>query len=77
MPRFAADGRPNFAELYEVAQNQEGLFTTEQAKAAGYSGRLLAHYVQTGKFSRLALKPRRIEITATGQSPLIEGERAA
>ena len=54
MPQFAADGRPNFAELYEVAQNQEGLFTTEQAKAAGYSGRLLAHYVQTGKFSRLA-----------------------
>lgn len=53
MPRFGPESRPNFEQLYETAQTQEGLFTTEQGKAAGYSGRLVSHYVTTGKFSRV------------------------
>jgi predicted transcriptional regulator of viral defense system len=53
MPRFAPDNRPKFDELYDVAATQEGLFTTDQANAVGYSRRLLSHYTTTGKFSRV------------------------
>jgi predicted transcriptional regulator of viral defense system len=35
---------PEWDSLYEVAQGQEGYFTTEQAARAGYSPQLLAYY---------------------------------
>jgi len=53
MPRFAPASRPNFEQIYETASTQEGLFTTEQAATAGYSRRLINHYVEAGKFSRV------------------------
>jgi hypothetical protein len=36
--------KPNWQALYDTAASQEGLFTTRQAAAAGYSDPLLAHY---------------------------------
>lgn len=45
--------RPEWDRLFETAVVQEGLFTTKQAAAAGYSPQLLTHYVRTGKAVRL------------------------
>lgn len=39
--------------LFEVAAAQEGLFTTAQANASGYSRQLLRHHVLGGKFVRV------------------------
>jgi predicted transcriptional regulator of viral defense system len=39
--------------LYELAASQDGLFTTAQAKSAGYSPELLIHRLGTGKFHRV------------------------
>lgn len=39
--------------LYEVAAAQQGLFTTAQANASGYSRQLLRHHVLGGKFVRV------------------------
>jgi predicted transcriptional regulator of viral defense system len=44
--------RPDWNRLFETAAAQEGLFTTGQAAAAGYSPQLLVHYVRTGKAIR-------------------------
>jgi len=37
----------NWDHLFEVAAGQEGLFTSQQAAAAGYSPQLLLHHVRT------------------------------
>jgi len=47
-----SDGRPNRNQLYETALAQEGLFTTKQAAAAGYSTQLLYHLMKTGLVAR-------------------------
>jgi predicted transcriptional regulator of viral defense system len=44
---------PTWQALYDVAASQEGLFTTRQAAAAGYSSPLLAHHQQAGRISRV------------------------
>jgi predicted transcriptional regulator of viral defense system len=44
---------PAWQALYDVAASQEGLFTTKQAAAAGYSPPLLAHHQKTGRIARI------------------------
>ena len=44
---------PTWQALYDIAAAQEGLFTTKQAAAAGYSPPLLAHYQKTGRIARI------------------------
>jgi len=44
---------PTWQALYDVAASQEGLFTTRQAAAAGYSDPLLAHHQKAGRISRI------------------------
>jgi predicted transcriptional regulator of viral defense system len=39
--------------LYGIVAAQEGLFTTQQAEAAGYSDQLLVHHVNRGNFRRI------------------------
>lgn len=45
--------RPDWDQLYETAQAQEGLFSTHQANAAGYSAQLLGHYLKRGRVLRV------------------------
>src|SRR5690349_20586018 len=45
--------KPDWDQLYRVAEAQEGLFTTQQAAQAGYSPQLLAHYVRIGRALRI------------------------
>lgn len=51
MTHFSAD--PSWDRMYETASAQEGLFTTRQAAAAGYSTQLLRHHVRGGRLSRI------------------------
>lgn len=44
--------RPDWNQLYELAAAQDGLFSTEQASAAGYSSQLLRHHVHHGRIVR-------------------------
>lgn len=44
---------PSWTLLYEMAAGQEGLFTTQQAAAAGYSPQLLIHHVRIGRITRV------------------------
>jgi predicted transcriptional regulator of viral defense system len=44
---------PQWDELYAAAATQEGLFSTEQAAAAGYSLPLLAKYLRNGRVARV------------------------
>jgi len=46
-------GEPNWQMLYDTAASPDGLFTTRQAAAAGYSDPLLAHYQKVGRISRI------------------------
>jgi predicted transcriptional regulator of viral defense system len=39
--------------LFGIVAAQEGLFTTQQAEAAGYSDQLLVHHVNRGNFLRV------------------------
>lgn len=48
-----APTRPAWQALYDVAASQEGLFTTRQASAAGYSDPLLAHHQKAGRITRI------------------------
>lgn len=53
MPRRAANGEiPSWDGLYETAAAQEGYFSLEQARAAGYSPQLLQYYLHSGKLQR-------------------------
>lgn len=45
--------KPTWQALYDVAASQEGLFTTRQAAAAGYSDPLLAHHQKAGNIARI------------------------
>jgi hypothetical protein len=38
--------------LYEIAEDQQGLFTTKQAKAAGFAENTHPYYVQAGNWIR-------------------------
>ncbi|MGD9890387.1 MAG: type IV toxin-antitoxin system AbiEi family antitoxin domain-containing protein [Dehalococcoidia bacterium] len=47
-----ATTRPDRARLFEIASEQGGYFTAEQARACGYSPALLSHHVKSGRFLR-------------------------
>jgi predicted transcriptional regulator of viral defense system len=44
---------PTWDQLYETAASQDGLFTTAQAAAAGYSPELLIHHCHAGRLRRV------------------------
>lgn len=46
-------GQANYKELYELAENQAGYFTTAQARLAGFSYQQLSCYVSTQRFRRV------------------------
>jgi predicted transcriptional regulator of viral defense system len=48
-----ASARPDHARLFEIASEQGGYFTAEQARACGYSWALLSHHVKSGRFVRV------------------------
>ena len=45
--------RPDHNHLYEIAENQAGYFTAQQAHSAGFSKERISYYVTTGRFSRV------------------------
>jgi predicted transcriptional regulator of viral defense system len=45
--------KPTWQALYDIAASQEGLFSTRQAAAAGYSDPLLAHHHKAGNIARI------------------------
>lgn len=47
------DIQPDHNKLYEIAENQAGYFTAQQAHSAGFSKERLFYYVTTGRFSRV------------------------
>ncbi|MBI4322370.1 MAG: type IV toxin-antitoxin system AbiEi family antitoxin domain-containing protein [Chloroflexi bacterium] len=44
---------PDRLRLFEVASEQGGYFTAEQARESGYSFALLSHHVKSGRFIRV------------------------
>jgi predicted transcriptional regulator of viral defense system len=44
---------PSWDQLYQTAAGQDGLFTTAQAAAAGYSPELLIHHCHAGRLRRV------------------------
>jgi predicted transcriptional regulator of viral defense system len=44
---------PNRKKLYQIAEQQAGYFTSEQALAAGFTQPLLSYYAHTGQFARI------------------------
>lgn len=50
---MASDTSPDWDRLYEVAAAQDGLFTTQQAAAVGYSSQLIAHHLAAGRMRRV------------------------
>lgn len=58
--------------LFSVAARQEGLFTTEQASAHGYSRQLVRYHVLAGKFVRVRRGIFRfVEFPAGGHEELV------
>ena len=49
---MAQQRKQNAQRLYEVAEMQAGLFTTKQAKAAGYAENTHPYHVQAGNWIR-------------------------
>lgn len=47
------EGSPNWDALFEVAQSQQGYFTTRQAASVGYSPQLLHKYLRNGTVTRV------------------------
>ncbi|OGO07290.1 MAG: hypothetical protein A2Y61_08075 [Chloroflexi bacterium RBG_13_60_13] len=45
--------RPDHAQLFEIASEQGGYFTADQARACGFSRALLAHHVKSSRFIRV------------------------
>ena len=45
--------KPSWDRLFETAASQDGLFSADQARAAGYSRQLLAHHVRSGRVVQL------------------------
>jgi len=46
--------KPDYDQLYEIAEEQAGYFTTTQAKKVGFSWERLSNNVKSGKFQRIA-----------------------
>jgi predicted transcriptional regulator of viral defense system len=47
------DKKTNYQALYDIAENQAGYFTSEQADKAGYSWERLSRLSKNGKFKRI------------------------
>ncbi len=45
--------QPDRAQLFDVASEQGGYFTTEQARVSGFGRALLSHHVKSGRFIRV------------------------
>jgi len=45
-------GKDSFQHLYEIAEAQQGFFTTKQAKAAGFAENTHPYHVQAGNWMR-------------------------
>jgi len=45
--------QPNHNQLYEIAENQAGYFTAQQAHSAGFSRERISYYIATDRFSRV------------------------
>jgi len=58
---------PNWQALYDTAASQDGLFTTRQAAAAGYSDPLLAHHQKVGRIVRIRRGIYRLVHFPTGE----------
>ena len=52
-PTHRATARPDRARLFEIASEQGGYFTAEQARTSGYSWALLSHHAKSGQFLRV------------------------
>ena len=50
---YPSNMRPNRLQLFEIASEQGGYFTAEQARACGYSFALLSHHTKSGRFLRI------------------------
>ena len=50
---YPSNMRPDRLRLFEVASEQGGYFTAEQARACGYSFALLSHHTKSGRFLRI------------------------
>jgi predicted transcriptional regulator of viral defense system len=53
MSDTAATTRPNRSRLFDIATEQSGYFTSEQAAESGFSRALLAHHAKAGTFTRI------------------------
>ena len=47
------EGSPDWDALFELAQGQQGYFTTSQAASVGYSSQLLYKYLRNGTVTRV------------------------
>jgi predicted transcriptional regulator of viral defense system len=47
------DGKPTRRQLFQVASEQGGHFTTAQARGCGFSCALVSHHAKTGEFVRV------------------------
>lgn len=45
--------KPNRSRLFDIATEQSGYFTSEQAAESGFSRALLAHHAKAGTFTRI------------------------
>ena len=45
--------RPDRTRLFEIASEQSGYFTADQARTCGFSWALLSHHVKSGTFARV------------------------
>ncbi len=52
-PTQRATARPDHSRLFEIASEQGGYFTAEQARECRYSWALLAHHVKSRRFLRV------------------------
>jgi len=59
--------KPDWDRLYETAESQDGHFTTEQARDAGYSPQLLVKYLASGKVRRVRRGIYRLKHFPPGQ----------
>lgn len=46
--------KPSNSQLFQLASEQHGYFTTAQARASGFRSNLLVHHVRTGRFLHVA-----------------------
>ncbi len=45
--------KPDHADLFDIAAGQQGYFTSEQAREAGFGRDLLSYHASTGRFIRI------------------------